>query len=117
MKGFLRGPLDNYVITLPVTTRVLRLNERGGIIPSRLLGANNATGDTLTFLDAHCECTEGWLPPLLARIKENSSTVVCPVIDIISDDTFGYMKSFELHWGAFNWQLHFRYVSLDDNQV
>lgn len=44
MKGFLMDPLDNYVITLPVTTRVLRLKERGGIIPSRLLGAKNATG-------------------------------------------------------------------------
>lgn len=82
---------------------------REGIIPARLLGANNASGDTLTFLDAHCECTIGWLEPLLSRVKENPTNVVCPVIDIISDENFGYMKSFELHWGAFNWQLHFRF--------
>lgn len=95
--------------TLPVPTRVLRLPKREGIVPARLLGAENATAEVLTFLDAHCECTIGYLEPLLARVKENRKNVVCPVIDIISDDNFGYLKSFELHWGAFNWQLHFRY--------
>lgn len=94
---------------LPVRTRVLRLAKREGIVAARLCGANNATGDVLTFLDAHCECTVGYLEPLLARVKENRMNVVCPVIDIISDENFGYLKSFELHWGAFNWQLHFRY--------
>jgi len=34
---------------------------------------------------------------------------VCPVIDIINDDTFQYQKSFSLHWGAFNWEMHFRW--------
>lgn len=77
------------------------------------MGANNATGEVLTFLDAHCEATPGFLEPLLARVKENRKSVVCPVIDIISDENFGYLKSFELHWGAFNWQLHFRFVCFE----
>lgn len=94
--------------TLPIKTRVLRLLRREGLIAARLLGADNATAQVLTFLDAHCEATIGWLEPLLARVKENRTNVVCPVIDIISDENFGYMKSFEMHWGAFNWQLHFR---------
>lgn len=109
---FLGSQLDDYVSTLPVVTRVLRLPSREGIIAARLLGANNATGDVLTFLDAHCECTTGYLEPLLARVKADRKNVVCPVIDIISDENFGYLKSFELHWGAFNWQLHFRYEAL-----
>jgi polypeptide N-acetylgalactosaminyltransferase len=108
MAAFLGKQLDDYVAKLPIQVRVLRLAKRAGIIAARLLGANNATGEVLTFLDAHCECTEGWLEPLLARVKENRKCVVCPVIDIISDVNFGYLKSFELHWGAFNWQLHFR---------
>ena len=33
----------------------------------------------------------GWLEPLLARIKHDRKTVVCPIIDVISDDTFEYM--------------------------
>lgn len=33
------------------------------------------------------------------------------MIDIISDETFAYVRSFELHWGAFNWDLHFRWYT------
>lgn len=110
MIEFLGKELDDYVSTLPVRTKVLRLAKREGIVAARLLGARNATADVLTFLDAHCECTTGYLEPLLARVKENRKNVVCPVIDIISDSNFGYIKSFELHWGGFNWQLHFRFV-------
>lgn len=94
---------------LTVPTRLLRIQKRSGLVPARLLGAEQAKGDVLTFLDAHCECTRGWLEPLLQRVKESRSSVVAPVIDIISDDNFSYTKTFENHWGAFNWQLSFRW--------
>lgn len=56
---FLKNSLDDYVKTLSVPTRVLRSNERIGLIKARLLGAYDAKGEVLTFLDAHCECTVG----------------------------------------------------------
>jgi len=55
----LKNPLDDYVKNLNVPTRVLRSNERIGLIKARILGANDAKGEVLTFLDAHCECTVG----------------------------------------------------------
>lgn len=56
---FLGEELDNYVATLPVRTKVLRLAQREGIVAARILGAKTATANVLTFLDAHCECTNG----------------------------------------------------------
>lgn len=35
--------------------KILRQRERKGLITARLLGASVATGETLTFLDAHCK--------------------------------------------------------------
>ncbi|XP_011503411.1 PREDICTED: polypeptide N-acetylgalactosaminyltransferase 3 [Ceratosolen solmsi marchali] len=112
-RDFLREPLDEYVTQLNVPTRVLRSENRVGLVNARLMGAKEAVGDVLTFLDAHCECTAGWLEPLLEAISKNRTRVISPVIDIINDDTFSYTRSFELHWGAFNWDLHFRWLMLN----
>ncbi|MPC93108.1 Polypeptide N-acetylgalactosaminyltransferase 13 [Portunus trituberculatus] len=81
------------------------------------MGAQEAKGTVLTFLDAHCEATAGWLEPLLSRIAEDRTRVVCPIIDIIHEDTFQYVRSFELHWGAFNWNLHFRWYTLGQHEL
>ena len=107
---FLNRPLEEHLdndILLP--TQLIRSTERVGLIKARLLGAGKARGRVLLFLDAHCEATEGWIEPLLGRIAEDRTAVVCPVIDIINDDSFQYVKSFSLHWGGFNWELNFRY--------
>eukprot|EP00096_Caligus_rogercresseyi_P015256 TRINITY_DN7701_c0_g1_i1.p1 TRINITY_DN7701_c0_g1~~TRINITY_DN7701_c0_g1_i1.p1 ORF type:complete len:610 (-),score=130.51 TRINITY_DN7701_c0_g1_i1:38-1867(-) len=118
-KTFLGEPLkDHMKANCRVPHRILRLKERSGLIAARLLGAKAATrGKVLIFLDAHCEVTTGWSEPLLARIREDPSHVVCPVIDIISDDNFGYVRSFSLHWGAFNWELHFRWFTMGHSEM
>lgn len=63
--------LEDYVAKLPVPVHVFRTEKRSGLIRARLLGAKHVKGEVITFLDAHCECTEGWLEPLLARIAED----------------------------------------------
>lgn len=50
----LKDELDEYLKQLHIV-RVVRQRERKGLITARLLGASEATGETLTFLDAHCE--------------------------------------------------------------
>nr|XP_055140604.1 polypeptide N-acetylgalactosaminyltransferase 11 isoform X3 [Symphalangus syndactylus] len=65
-------------------------------------------GEVLVFLDSHCEVNVMWLQPLLAAIREDWHTVVCPVIDIISADTLAYSSSPVVR-GGFNWGLHFKW--------
>ncbi|GLD63618.1 polypeptide N-acetylgalactosaminyltransferase 1, partial [Lates japonicus] len=71
----------------------------------------------ITFLDAHCECTTGWLEPLLARIKQDKRTVVCPIVDVISDDTFEYMAGSDMTYGGFNWKLNFGWYPVPQREM
>lgn len=96
---------------------MLRTGKRSGLIRARLLGAEHVKGQVITFLDAHCECTEGWLEPLLARIALDRRTVVCPIIDVISDETFEYVTASDQTWGGFNWKLNFRWYRVPAREM
>ena len=61
-----------------------------GLIRARLAGARLAKADVLVFLDAHCECVTQWLEPLVQRIKENRTSVLVPIIDVIEAKNFYY---------------------------
>jgi glycosyltransferase involved in cell wall biosynthesis len=65
-------------------------NIRSGLVKARLAGAKEANGEVLVFLDAHCECTHGWLQPLLFQIQSSPKTVAVPLIDVINCKTFEY---------------------------
>uniref|UniRef100_A0A8D2PD29 Polypeptide N-acetylgalactosaminyltransferase n=1 Tax=Zosterops lateralis melanops TaxID=1220523 RepID=A0A8D2PD29_ZOSLA len=116
-REFLKASLENYVKKLDVPIRILRMEQRSGLIRARLRGAAASRGQVITFLDAHCECTLGWLEPLLARIKEDRKTVVCPIIDVISDDTFEYMAGSDMTYGGFNWKLNFRWYPVPQREM
>lgn len=88
--------------------QVVRNPRREGLIRSRLVGYRLTTAPTITFLDAHCECGIGWLPPLLERVAADPMVIVSPVIDIIDDMSFEYRSANTLV-GAFDWQLTFHW--------
>ncbi|XP_053838822.1 polypeptide N-acetylgalactosaminyltransferase 3 isoform X2 [Vidua macroura] len=116
---YLHDKLDEYVKQFQIV-KVVRQKERKGLITARLLGASVATGETLTFLDAHCECFYGWLEPLLARIAENPVAVVSPDIASIDLNTFEFSKpSPYVHShnrGNFDWSLSFGWESLPKHE-
>lgn len=69
-------------------------------------------GQVLTFLDAHCECTDGWLEPLLARVANNRHTVPSPTIGIISDETFAMRRATIENWGGFSTSFVFKWIQV-----
>ncbi|EDO34355.1 predicted protein [Nematostella vectensis] len=101
----LKSKLDRYLSTMP-KIRIVRNNKREGLIRGRIIGAEAATGQVLVFLDSHCEVNINWLQPLLQHIHDDQKAVACPVIDVISSDTFEYSSS-PMVRGGFNWGLHF----------
>ncbi|XP_054724508.1 polypeptide N-acetylgalactosaminyltransferase 5-like isoform X2 [Uloborus diversus] len=116
-RDYLGRKLENYVSKLSIPTKVMRTGKRSGLIRARLLGATATTGQVITFLDAHCECTKGWLEPLMSRIAEDRTRVVCPIIDVISDETFEYVPASDMTWGGFNWKLNFRWYRVPQREV
>lgn len=113
----LKRQLEDYVAHLP-KVKIVRAQKREGLIRARLLGAAASTAPVITYLDSHCECTEGWLEPLLDRIARNSTTVVCPVIDVINDGTFEYhyRDSGGVNVGGFDWNLQFNWHAVPERE-
>uniref|UniRef100_A0A3P9NKW0 Polypeptide N-acetylgalactosaminyltransferase 6 n=1 Tax=Poecilia reticulata TaxID=8081 RepID=A0A3P9NKW0_POERE len=100
--------------------RVLRQTERKGLITARLMGAQAAQGEVLTFLDSHCECFPGWLEPLLARIANEPRAVVSPRITSIDNRSLRFHKPVpELQnysRGNFDWRLKFGWERVPDEE-
>ncbi len=88
--------------------RLIRSHKRLGLIRARTLGSEYASGDVLIFLDSHCEANPGWAEPILARIQEDHTVVICPVIDAISHETLQYNGGSGVGAvGSFHWTLDF----------
>lgn len=120
-RTFLGESLEYYINNLSsvrgVEIKIIRSSSRIGLIKSRLIGVAKARGEILTFIDAHCEATKGWLEPLLEQINLDRKSAACPIIDIINEDNFAFTRSFELHLGAFNWGLNFRWYPISRREL
>ncbi|GCB69690.1 polypeptide N-acetylgalactosaminyltransferase 10-like [Scyliorhinus torazame] len=111
-REYLKKSLEEYMAQFP-KVRIMRTKKREGLIRTRLLGASMAKAEVITFLDSHCEANVNWLPPLLDRIAQNRKTIVCPMIDVIDHDHFGYeTQAGDAMRGAFDWEMYYKRIPI-----
>ncbi|XP_013872153.1 polypeptide N-acetylgalactosaminyltransferase 13 isoform X5 [Austrofundulus limnaeus] len=53
----------------------------------------------------------------LPDVRLDGSAVVCPIIDVISDETFEYMAGSDMTYGGFNWKLNFRWYPVPQREM
>lgn len=109
--------LKNYLRIFRGMVRLVRNTEREGLIRSRTRGAKEAKGVVVVFLDAHCEVNKNWLPPLLAPIYRNYTTMTVPIIDGVDHETFEYRTVYQAgqHFrGIFEWGMLYKETELPE---
>ena len=118
-KEFLKSKLDDFVASnfKKELVKILRLKKREGLIRTRMAGARIAKAPILIFFDSHIECNVNWLPPLIEPIAKNSTTVVCPFIDVINEETFAYTAQDNGARGAFDWYFNYKRLPLLENDA
>ncbi|GFN97811.1 polypeptide n-acetylgalactosaminyltransferase [Plakobranchus ocellatus] len=99
--------LENYLSAISKKIKVIRSQTSLTYSEAIIAGTSNAFGTAVVFLNARCECTEGWLTPLLAWLQISPTSVAVPVVDTINNDTFKYVRTSnsKLSVATFSWDL------------
>lgn len=119
-KEHLKAPLDDYIRQFNGKVRLIRNKEREGLIRTRSKGAQEARGEVILFLDAHCEVNTNWLPPLLAPIHQNKRMMTVPVIDGVDKDTLEYRPVYAgqtLFRGIFEWGMLYKEIKVPQKEA
>nr|CAI5844139.1 unnamed protein product [Callosobruchus analis] len=119
-KPDLKDKLETYIEQFNGRVRLIRNSEREGLIRTRSRGAQEAKGDVIVFLDAHCEVNKNWLPPLLAPIYLDRTTMTVPVIDGIDHKTFEYRPVYtdDKHFrGIFEWGMLYKETEVPEREL
>ena len=113
LKENLKAPLENYIQWLP-KIRLLRNREREGLIRSRMIGARQAKGDILVFLDAHVEVNDGWLEPLVIEVLQHKTRIAVPYVAQIDPNKLVFsVPGHPLYRmkGTFTWELDYMWTA------
>lgn len=87
--------------------KIVRNDERQGLIRARMQGADASSSDLLVFLDAHIRAYPGWLEPMLQNANANYKRITFPLIPVLDEKTWepvGKLAGINM---VFDWKLDF----------
>ena len=98
--------------------KIIRNEERQGLIRAKTQGARAASGDVLIYLDAHIRAYPGWFEPLMRHTGENYKRVAVPLIPVLNGTTWEQISNFVGVKLLFDWKMDFIWlqdeVPIDD---
>jgi len=98
--------------------KLIRNEERQGLIRSKTSGARAAQGELLVFLDAHVRTYPGWLEPMINLTRDNYRRVVVPMIPVLNASTWEQINNYVGVKLIFDWKMDFIwYVDHDNDYV
>jgi len=111
------GQLAKFDIETLSKIKVLRNKEKEGLIRSKIIGGNFASGNFIFFLDGHCRIQPNSLELLLQRqAKGNYRTIVCPRVADVNGDTWE-MKTNIGSKMIFQWNFNFRWFDDGTDEI
>lgn len=72
--------------------KLIRNPTQKHIVGAKLVGARDARGEVLVFLEGHCEVTPGWLEPLLYHVHMNPNAIAIPILDYLEYETLEFIE-------------------------
>jgi polypeptide N-acetylgalactosaminyltransferase len=99
--------------------RLIHSPTRIGLIKARMMGAVNAKGPALIFMDSHMEVTTGWLEPLLDRLANNKNITAIADVDTLNLHTLEYSyhpNPGHLYINGLDWNLMFNWIPVSERE-
>lgn len=96
--------------------KVLRHEERRGLIKSKTEGGNMAIGDMIMFLDCHIKPEKDWYKSIIGHMNLNYKRIVVPLIPILDPETWMPNDNAVGVKMMFDWTLFFQWFD-DGNDL
>lgn len=93
----------------PPLVKVIRHENREGLIRSKKEGGDAALGSIIVFLDAHVRPDPGWAIPIIRHINTNYKRVVVPTIPMLDGESWKVNRHAVGIKMMFDWDLGFHW--------